>query len=389
MSALTLCNWHLSLSADSGISPSAWLGRQNRFVQPCPWSYTCAHMKMNGTDGEIIICMAVSPNGHQFLEELAKLGCRVVLLTIDEYRSAAWPMDAISELHCMPAGMTLQQITNTVAYLARSRKFARLIALDNFDVQIAAALREHLRIPGMGVTTACYFSDRLAARLKAAQSGMAAPAFTSVTNYDELRQFMRAVPSPWLLTPRSESWGSANRQFYEPEQVWRALDELGDHQSGFLLEQSIEGDRFHVDSLTADGTVVFSAVSPYRVASLERPEMGELLPAAQKTSTTAHIERLRRANAALLSSMRMARGVNHTEFLRSTATGEFYFMETSASVNDRCVSDMMKETHRMNLWVEWARLEVAAMRGERYALPSTRSARKALAASTDVQHRLA
>ncbi len=35
-------------------------------------------------------------------------------------------------------------------------------------------------------------------------------------------------------------------------------------QSGFLLEQSIEGDRFHVDSLTADGTVVFSAVSPYR-----------------------------------------------------------------------------------------------------------------------------
>ncbi len=46
-------------------------------------------------------------------------------------------------------------------------------------------------------------------------------------------------------------------------------------------------------------------------------------------------------------------------------------METSASVDDQCVADMMQETHGLNLWREWAKLEVAAMRGERYALPST------------------
>ncbi|MGB8479031.1 MAG: ATPase [Acidobacteriaceae bacterium] len=346
-------------------------------------------MTMHRTDGEIILCMAVSPTGHRFLEELANLGCRVVLLTLDEHRNAGWPSDAISELHSMPAGMTLQQITNTVTYLARSRKFVRIIALDNFNVENAAAFREHLRIPGMGVTTARYFSDRLAARMKAAHMGITVPAFTSVANYDELRHFMQAVPAPWLLTPRSASCGSESRQLHESEQVWRALDALGDHQSGFLLEQSIEGTRLHVDSLTADGMVVFSAVSPYRVASSEGPEAGELVLTAQKTSTTEDIERLRRANTALLSSMRMARGVTHTEFLRSNAGKDFYFMETAASVDDSCIADMMKKTHGLNLWVEWARLEVAAMRGERYALPSTRSDRKALAASTDVQHRLA
>ena len=343
---------------------------------------------MNGADGESILCMAVSHTGHRFLEELANLDCRAVLLTIDEHRDAGWPTDAIAELHSMPAGMTLQQITNTVTYLARSRKFARIIALDNFNIEIAAALREHLRIPGMGVTTARYFSDRLAARVKAAHMGIAVPAFTSVANYDELRNFMQAVPAPWLLTPRSASCDSKSRHLHESELVWRALDALGDHQSGFLLEQSIEGDRMHVDSLTADGKVVFSAVSPYRAAS-SGPEAGELLPTARKSNTTAEIERLRRANTALLSSMRMARGVTHTEFLHSNATGEFYFMETAASVDDRCVADMMKETHGLSLWQEWARCEVAAMRGEPYALPSTRSGRKALAASTDGQHRLA
>lgn len=344
---------------------------------------------MNGTDGEFILCIAGRHTGHQFLEELANLGCRTVLLTLDEHRESAWPVDAIDELLGMPAGMTLQQITNTVTYLARSRKFARLIALDNFNVQIAAAIREHLRIPGMGVTTACYFRDRLAARMKAARVGMAAPAFISVANYDDLRQFVQAVPAPWLLTPRSEFFGTESRKLNEGEQVWRALDALGDDQSGFLLEQAIEGERMHVDSLTADGRVVFSAVSSYRATLPEGIDAGELLPPSPKPASKAEIERLRRANAALLFSMRMARGVTHSEFLRSYTSGEFYFMETSASVDDRCIPDMMKETHGLNLWREWARLEVAAMRGQQYALPSSTGAREALPASAEGQHRLA
>jgi hypothetical protein len=346
-------------------------------------------MTINGTDEETILCMAFSNTGHRFLKELADLHCQVVVLTIDELRHAEWPLEAVSELHTMPDGMTVQQITNTVTYLARSRKFSRMIPLDRFSVEIAAVLREHLRIPGMGLTTARYFSDTLAARVKAAHLGFRVPAFTSIANYDELRSFMHAVPAPWLLTPRSETRGSAAQKLQESGQVWRVLDALGDSQSGFLLEQWIEGDCFHVDSITADGTVVFSAVSPYRAASPDGTGAGEVLPTAPKRSTPAEIDRLRRANTALLSSMRMARGVTHTEFLRSNATRDFYFMRTSASVDDSCIADMMHETHGLNLWVEWARLEVAAMRGERYALPSTGSHRKALAASNDLQHRLA
>jgi hypothetical protein len=70
-------------------------------------------------------------------------------------------------------------------------------------------------------------------------------------------------------------------------------------------------------------------------------------------------------------------------------TKDFYFMDTSASVDDGCIADMVKETHGLNLWREWARLEVAAMRGEPYALPSTGGSRRLLAKSTEDQHRLA
>jgi hypothetical protein len=346
-------------------------------------------MKMNATDGEIVLCIAAGRTGHPFLEELARLGCRLVLLMIEEHRDAGWPAEIIDQFHTMPAGMTLQQITNTVTYLARSRKFARIIALDDANIEIAAALREHLRIPGMGTTTARYFSDKLAARMKAAHMGIAVPAFTAVTNYDELRQFMQAVPAPWLLTPRSESWGPATEHVDDSDQVWRLLDALGDAQSGFLLEQSIDGQRVHVDSLTADGNVIFSAVSPYRRSTSSASQENELVSAVRSAYSAAESEALRRTNTALLLSMRMVRGVTHTEFMRSNASKEFYFLQTSATVNDGCVADLRAETHGLNLWHEWARLEVASMRGERYSLPSNRAGRKALGANTEGQHRLA
>ena len=46
-------------------------------------------------------------------------------------------------------------------------KIDRIVALDDFDVEKAASLREHLRVPGMGDTTARYFRDKLAMRIQA------------------------------------------------------------------------------------------------------------------------------------------------------------------------------------------------------------------------------
>ena len=42
---------------------------------------------------------------------------------------------------------------NAFSYLARTRVFDRIVALDDFNVELAAMIREHLRIPGMGETT--------------------------------------------------------------------------------------------------------------------------------------------------------------------------------------------------------------------------------------------
>jgi hypothetical protein len=212
---------------------------------------------------ERFLCIASYEKGHDFLRQCAEMGVRPTLLTLDKLRDAPWPLEVLEELATMPAGLNREQILNTVSWMARAHRFDRIIALDEFDLETAAQVREHMRIPGMGVTTSAYYRDKLAMRIGARESGFLVPDFCRVLNYDELRGFMSRVPPPWLLKPRSEASSLGIRRIEEPEQLWRILDELGDRQSHFLLEQFVPGDIFHVDSIVSERNVLFSAVHQY------------------------------------------------------------------------------------------------------------------------------
>ncbi len=327
---------------------------------------------MNEDRGEIVLCISTYEKGQALLRELAHLGCRVVLLTVDSLSNADWPRDVLHELHTMPSGMTQEQVTNTVAYLARSRKFVRILALDEFDMGTAAALREHLRVPGMGLTTTRYFRDKLAMRMKAVHLGVRVPEFTSVVNYDDLRAYMERVSAPWLLKPRSEASAVGIQKLHEPEQVWRALDQLGDRQSCFLLEQFVPGDIFHVDGITVDGKVVFAAVHQYGKPPMQVMHEGGVFTTRAVLRGGSEDRELKKIDATLIPALGLVRGVTHTEFIRSHETGEFYFLETAARVGGAFIAEVIEHTYGINPWVEWARLEVAAMRGQPYELPPMR-----------------
>jgi len=101
----------------------------------------------------------------------------------------------------MPEELPLQNLIYAVSYAARSQSIDRIAALDEFDMENVSALREHLRIPGMGLTAVRYFRDKLAMRERAREKGILVPEFVHVLNYDHLREFMTRVPSPWLLKP--------------------------------------------------------------------------------------------------------------------------------------------------------------------------------------------
>jgi biotin carboxylase len=64
----------------------------------------------------------------------------------------------------------------------------------------------------------------------------------------------------------------------------------------------------------------------------------------------------------------LVRGVTHAEFLRSHADGKFYFIEIASRVGGAYITDVVKAASGVNLWREWAKLEVGVGRTP-YTLP--------------------
>jgi biotin carboxylase len=320
---------------------------------------------------ERFLCIATSVKGHEFLRQCAEMGIRVTLLTVDKYGDADWPRECIEELATMPPGLNREQILNTVSWMARSNRFDRVVALHANDLETAAHIREHFRVPGMGATTAGCYRDKLAQRVIARAFGFAVPEFCRVLNYDELRYFMTRVPGPWMLTPRVGASSGVGSTITSPEQLWRTLDQLGDAQSHYILEQIVPGDVFQVDSIVSECEVKFSVVhqgpmQTYAVA---------ITRTVDRDSRDA--KEFAAINRELAPALGMVRGVTHAKFLRSHANGNHYFVEMGAQVGEDTfegcpvISQLVEASTGVNLGREWARLEIADLRQESYRTPDS------------------
>jgi biotin carboxylase len=326
---------------------------------------------MNMSEQPRILCMTSYEKGQAFMQECAALGCRVVLLTVDKLRGADWPRAILEDLITMPEGLSLEQVTNTVTYLARSKRFDRIVALDEFDMETVAALREHMQIPGMGRTLTSHFRDKLVMRFEAQSAGAVVPEFTRVLVHEELREWMGRVPAPWVLKPRAEASAIGIRKLQEVAEVWRTLEQLGDRQSFYLLERFVPGDIFHVDSIVSEGAVVFTSVSGYGKPPMQTMHEGGVFTTRVLERGSETARSLVEMNARLMPKMGMVRGVTHTEYIRGK-DGQFYFLEAAARVGGAFIADVVEAATGINLWREWARIEVAHLRDERYREPEPR-----------------
>lgn len=326
---------------------------------------------MAATQRHTILCVASYFKGNRFLQRAKSEGCHVILLTVEAKLQSPWAREYIDEVFALPTFAELTAVINAVAFLMRTRQIDRLVALDDFDVELGAALREHFRIPGMGQTTVRYFRDKLAMRQNAKAGGIRIPDYTPIFNHDAVRKFIESVPPPWLIKPRMEASSIGIHKLHHADEVWRKLDELGDKQSFHLLERMIPGgELYHVDSLVADKRIVFAEVSKYHRPLLEVYQGGGIYATRTVPRDLPEVDQLKEINSRMLMYFGMQRGCSHSEFLRSSADGEFYFIETSARVGGANIAEMIEGARGLNLWEEWAKIEIDS--DQPYVLPVLR-----------------
>jgi biotin carboxylase len=278
----------------------------------------------------------------------------------------------VDERYLMPDLYARDAVTNAVSYLARSEDLSRIVPLDEFDLEMASALREHLRIPGMGETTVRHFRDKLAMRVTAQEHGILVPEFVAAITDAHIRTFIDRVPAPWVLKPRFSASAIGIRKIDHGEQLWRTLDELGDQRSYHILERFVPGQVFHVDSVVWERRVRCAEASGYVTPPFAVYHGGGLFATRTLARGDEEDRTLKTLNATVIKTLGLRRGAVHTEFIRGEADGRYYFLETAARVGGAYIVDMVEAATGVNLWREWARLEAADARGEAYKLPKTR-----------------
>jgi hypothetical protein len=312
-----------------------------------------------------VLCIASYHKGFEFLRELRRQGARVLLVTSKSLEGEEWPRESIDEIFYMPdvaKQWDPKDMLLGISHLARSRQIDRIVPLDDFDLEKAATLREHLRLPGLGETHTRFFRDKLAMRGRASAAHLPVPRFVHLLNDDRVREFTERVAPPWILKPRLMAGTIGIRKLHGAEDLWRTADGLGDQRSFYLIEQFVEGDIYHVDSIVWNGRVVRATASRYGVPPYTVSHGGGVF-------TTRLLERggdedraLQPLNAAVLSAFGLDRGVSHTEYIHAR-DGTWYFLETSARVGGAHIADLLEYATGANLWAEWARIEVADARG--------------------------
>ncbi len=309
-----------------------------------------------------ILCISSYEKGQEFLRQAKRQGWKVLLLTSKSLEYADWPKDHIDNIYYIPdvnKEWHMPDVINGVSYLARTEQIDKIVALDDFDVEKAATLREHLRIGGMGETTARYFRDKLAMRMKARETGITVPDFVGIFNYDRINEFISKVKPPYVLKPRLSAGAIGIKKIHTIDNLWQKINELGDQQSFYLLEKFVPGEIFHVDSIIVNKQVLFSIVSKYGLPPMEVSHEGRVFMTRTIERGSVDETALQNLNKSVLPLLGLLQGVSHTEYIKAYEGGKYYFLETSARVGGAHIVELIEGATGINLWAEWAKLETS------------------------------
>jgi biotin carboxylase len=312
-----------------------------------------------------IVCLATYYKGVDFIHECKAHGCHVVLITKEKMLREDWPRESLDDLIAVPNDAGPALFIDLLTFLARQRRIDRVVALEEFDVVTAALMREHLCLPGMNSSRAKVFRDKLSMAVHGQRAGVNLPEFVPLVNRDDVNSFMERVPGPWIIKPRSDVSAIGIRKVDNTNEVLRTMDEMNEREnlreraSYYLLARFVTGEVFHVDSVVNDGKVVFSGANQYGRPPMQVAHQGGAYISRTVERGSNDEKSLFDANKKLIKALRLERGATHAEFIKSDEDGKFYFLEIAARVGGAYIAEVLEAATGVNLWREWARLEIA------------------------------
>lgn len=144
-----------------------------------------------------------------------------------------------------------------VSELARDvvRRFGpvgHVVALFERDLEVAAALRELLGIPGPRPDDIARVRDKVPMKQLVASAGLRVPRFVEAYAPEQVRRFAAECGFPVVLKPRD---GSGSQGVYLINSPGSLEETLASPLENYVCEEFVRGTMYQVDGVIQDGTV--------------------------------------------------------------------------------------------------------------------------------------
>ncbi len=305
--------------------------------------------------GRTILCVTRVKAGRAFMEEAARLGCRVLVLTEDAARKDLFP-ECVSRIVTVHSLQDWNAVASVVSRLEREERLDRVVPMLEAQVELAARIRQLLGIPGQTMEQARLFRDKLAMRLTALGANIPVPYFAPALDRERVVAMVESVAPPYMLKLR-DGLGSQNvTRIDSRAQLLPAIVSKGPRIDDYLVEQYIPGEVYHVDSVVEGGKIQFSLASRYGLPLFDVLQGGNFV--TYTVARGSQLEaKLLKINAQVIKAFGLQRGVTHIEFIRSAETGELYFLEAANRIPSARIPMVINEASGVCLYHELAKLE--------------------------------
>lgn len=280
---------------------------------------------------------------------------RVVFLTTEKGARALkqWGLSSCEAHICDLKDKSVLQ-THLFKIQNRYGQIDRLLALSEYDLLLAASLREQNRIQGLRYHQAVYFKDKVLMKEKVEKSGLPVPRYRDNIDEASVDSLIQECGFPVVLKPVA---GAASQGVFvvkNPNELKALLPQMV--CADYECEEYVQGPIFHADGFCFDGKIHFVKISRYLNTCLDFSR-GKPLGSITIPSSSKFYDRCERHVASVLKSLELNEGPFHLEFILR-ANEQPCFLEVGARVGGGEIPFVMRDALNCDLMRIWLEIEL-------------------------------
>jgi hypothetical protein len=238
------------------------------------------------------------------------------------------------------------------------RRIDRVCCLWEPGVEVAAAIREVLQLPGQSRVQAARFRNKDLMKQALADAGVRVPRHAAAHSKAAVWEASERIGYPLIIKPIAGAGSQDTYRCDGPAELQLALDRLG-HIDVANVEEFIDGEEYTFDTICTNGDIRYFHIGYYRprplVARTEEWISPQTLTIRDVDDPTLAGGRV--MGATVLDVLEFSTGFTHMEWYRKS-DGETVFGEVAARPPGARTVDLMNFSSDIDLFVGWAEAEL-------------------------------